>query len=172
MLRECEHCKGSEDAFLSQELDNEKTVLLGRWFHAVKFPPDVVEPEHPLHELFKGKSPAHLFTATADGKTRVDLDGRQSQAQLWKAMTSVLRKAYTKDPEAARKDLTALLDQLDDVDSRMAELEDRLAAARASKGTDSPDVKSLEKEQAELTALRLKRLEEGKVLDDLKIRTP
>jgi hypothetical protein len=173
VLRECENCAGTEDAFLSRELDNEKTLLLGRWFHAVKFPQGVIDPAHPLHELFAGKSPPHLFTVTADGKSRVDLDGRQSQAQLWRAMTSVLRKSYRKDPEAAQKALSNLLDRLDGLDSRLADLEERFQSVRAGgKGPDSQDVKDLEEERTELTAQRQALLEEGRAMDDLQLRQP
>lgn len=173
MLRECDSCAGTEDAFLSRELDNEKTLLLGRWFHAVKFPPDVTEPSHPLHALFAGKSPPHLFTVTADGKGRVDLDGRQSQSQLWRAMSSVLRKAYRKDPDAALKTLLNLLDKLDGLDSRLADVEERLASARGGgEGHHAAEAQDLEAERAELTAQRLKLLEEGKAADDLQLRQP
>ena len=36
IVRECGKCKGSDDAVLSRTLDNEKTLLLSRWFHCVK----------------------------------------------------------------------------------------------------------------------------------------
>jgi hypothetical protein len=119
VLRECDACRGSSDAFLSRTLDNEKTELLGRWFHAVRLGPEVLEPDHPLHALFPGQAPAHLFTATLDGRTRVELDGAQSQAQLWQAMTTVLRKTYRRDPDAAVRGLQKLLDQLDESDARL-----------------------------------------------------
>jgi hypothetical protein len=168
VLRECRHCEGSEDAFLSREFDNEKTMLLGRWFHAVKLPVSVTDGEHPLHALFDGKDPPHLFTATADGTLLVPLDGRQSQGQLWKAMTSVLRRAYTKDPESAVSTLRGLLDKLDDIDSRLADLEERQAGEPGS----SPAGKRLEKDHGALVAAREALIEKGALAEDLKLRAP
>ena len=170
VLRECENCRGSDDAFLSRTLDNEKTLLLGRWFHAVRLSADVLQPDHPLHELFPGRSPAHLFTVTADGRTRVDLDGGQTQAALWRAMTTVLRKAYREDPGAAVKGLLKLLDQLDEADVRLADAEDRLAAARVERGEESAEVRSLQRVRDDLSAARDKLLLEGRDLDDLGLK--
>lgn len=171
VLRECEVCRGTEDAFLSRTLDNEKTELLGRWFHAVRLGPEVLQPDHPLHELFAGQAPAHLFTSTLDGKTRVDLDGSQSQSQLWRAMTTVLRKSYRRDPEAAVRGLQKLLDQLDESDARLAEVEDQLMAARGEHGSAAPEAQSLELDRDKLSAARARLLEQGRDLDDLQLRT-
>lgn len=168
VLRECKQCEGTEDAFLSREFDNEKTILLGRWFHAVKLPVGVTDENHPLNALFAGKSPPHLFTATADGKTLVPLDGRQSQAQLLKAMTSVLRKAYTKDPDSAVKTLANLLDKLDGIDLRIAGLEERMIGEKL----DSPAGKDLEKDHAALSAERQALLDKGAKAEDLVLRPP
>ena len=170
VLRECEACRGSDDAFLSRTLDNDKTVLLGRWFHAVRVGPEVLEPGHPLHALFAGGAPAHLFTATLDGRTRVDLDGAQSQAKLWRAMTTVLRKAYRRDPDAAVRGLQKLLDQLDEAELRLAEVEDQLMNARGEHGSDASEVKDLERSRDALAAARLELLEKGLDLDDLQLR--
>jgi len=168
VLRECQQCQGSEDAFLSREFDNEKIILLGRWFHAVKLPVGVTDATHPFHVLFDGKAPPHLFTATADGQTLVPLDGRQSQAQMLKAMTVVLRKAYSKDPEAAVKTLRNLLDKLDGIDLRLADLEERRIGEKA----DSPAGKDLERDHAALVAERQALLDKGAAVEDLTLRTP
>jgi hypothetical protein len=171
VLRECEACRGTEDAFLSRTLDNEKTELLGRWFHAVRLGPEVLQPEHPLHALFAGMAPAHLFTCTLDGRTRVDLDGSQSQSQLWRAMTTVLRKAYRRDPEAAVRGLQKLLDQLDESDARLAEVEEQLLDARGEHGSESPEAQDLQRTRDQLAAAHQKLLERGIELDDLQLKT-
>lgn len=170
VLRECDACRGSSDAFLSRTLDNEKTELLGRWFHAVRLGPEVLAPDHPLHALFPGQAPAHLFTATLDGRTRVELDGAQSQAQLWRAMTTVLRKTYRRDPDAAVRGLQKLLDQLDESDARLVEIEDQLMAARGEHGSAAPEAQDLERERDKLSAAREKLLEQGRDLDDLQLK--
>jgi hypothetical protein len=170
VLRDCEACAGGEDAFLSREFDNEKTILLGRWFHAVKLPMEVLDDTHSFHELFSEKKPAHLFLATADGKTRVDLDGKQSQKKLWAAMTKVLKKSYKKSPDSALKEMRKLLDALDRYDNLVAAAEQRLMDETASKGTDAASVKKLAAELEELNAERKAVLEEGAEVDDLQLR--
>jgi hypothetical protein len=145
-------------------------VLLGRWFHAVRLGPEVLEPDHPLHALFPGHAPAHLFTATLDGRTRVELDGGQSQAQLWRAMSTVLRKAYRRDPEAAVKGFQKLLDQFDESDARLAEIEDQLMSARGEHGSAAPEAQDLERDRDKLAAAREKLLEQGRDLDDLQLK--
>lgn len=170
MLRECGHCRGTEDAFLSRELDNERTILLGRWFHAVKLPEDVVAEGHPFHALFAGKSPPHLFVATADGRTRVEFDGQQTPSALWKAMTRVLKAAYRKDPDAAVKALQKVLDRLDRSDLRLVELEERLLDLRAAKGAGHPEVDELQKDIDQASAERQAALEDGARADKLELK--
>lgn len=151
-------------------MDNERTILLGRWFHAVKLPEDVVAETHAFHALFEGRSPPHLFLATADGRTLVEFDGQQSQAALWKAMTKVLRAAYRKDPDAAVKALQKVLDRLDRCELRQVELEERLLDVRASKGAEHPDVRELQEEAGKLAAERQAALEEGAKADKLELK--
>jgi hypothetical protein len=170
VLRECEACRGTTDAFLSRELDNEKTILLGRWFHAVKLPTEVLDETNTFHGLFAAAKPAHLFVATADGSVRVDLSGNQSQAALWSAMTKVLRQSYAKDPNQAVSGFRKLLDELDDLDSRIAQAEDRLAAERAAHGPDALAGNRQDKDLAALRDERTAALERGVVLDDLQLK--
>ena len=60
VLRECVRCTGTEDALLKRMEDNERTFLMSRWFHCVKLPPAVLEPEHAFHNLFPGEKPGSL----------------------------------------------------------------------------------------------------------------
>jgi hypothetical protein len=163
VVRECESCAGTDDAFLSREFDNEQTILLARWFHAVKLPTDVLEDTHAFHELFGKKSPPHLFVATADGKTRVDLSGQQSQKELWTAMTKVLRKSYKKNPDAALKEMRKLLDALDRYDNLVAAAEERLMNETAAKGKGDSSVKKL---AAQALHGQHQRRDEQQVADD------
>jgi hypothetical protein len=169
-VRECESCAGTDDAFLSREFDNEQTILLARWFHAVKLPAEVLGDTHAFHELFGGTKPPHLFVATADGKTRVDLSGQQSQKELWSAMTKVLRKSYKKNPDAALKEMRKLLDALDRYDNLVAAAEERLMNETAAKGPDDASVKKLEAELAEVQAERRAALEAGAEVEELELR--
>ena len=169
VLRECDSCRGTTDAFLSRELDNEKTVLLGRWFHAVKLAPEVLGEAHPFRDLFPGAKPAHLFVATADGSVRVDLSGNQSQAALWSAMTKVLKQSYAKDPNQAVAGMRKLLDELDHLDSRIAEAEDRLMQERTAHGKEARGAEKIEAQLAALRDERTEALERGALLDDLQL---
>jgi len=150
-VRECETCRGTDDAFLSREFDNEKTILLGRWFHAVKLAPEVLEETHVFHELFTDRKPPHLFVATADGTLRVDLSGQQSQKELWRAMLKILH-------------------ELDRYDNLVAAAEERLINEAAAKGPDDASVKKLDEELQALRAEREEALERGAEIDDLGLR--
>jgi exonuclease VII small subunit len=154
VLRECLHCSGTEDALLARQEDNERTFLLSRWFHCVKLPPDVLEDEHPLRQLFPGEKPAHLFLSNRDGSERHDLDGAQSRRELWAAMDRTLAANYEPGFEQALRELYEILDDLDEVDRSLEELERRYELAIAKDGADSPQVKKL---HAQLTEKRGKR---------------
>jgi hypothetical protein len=109
VLRECVRCTGTEDALLMRMADNERTFLLSRWFHCVKLPPAVLEPDHPFHALFPGEKPAHVFVSRADGSLRHDLVGTYSQVELWTAMKRVLASEYRDDPDRALGKLSRIL---------------------------------------------------------------
>ncbi|HEX5009305.1 MAG TPA: hypothetical protein VFY71_02800 [Planctomycetota bacterium] len=171
LFRECAGCKRDDHALLDREIQGDKTILMGRWYHAIKFSDDVLAPDHPYHALFDGNVPPHLIVGTADGTTITGLSARANQSQLYKTLGSVLRKAYKKDPDAATKALLALLDDFDTVDAHIADLDDKLAAARREKGEDSKDVHALEAERKAADDDRQKLLEKGKTLDDLQLKT-
>ena len=101
VLRECTTCTGTEDALMTKGADNEKTMLMSRWFHCVKLPPDVLKEGHPFHALFAGDDPAHLFVARWDGSQRRDLTGAQSRTELWGVMGDILASEYQKKPDKA-----------------------------------------------------------------------
>ena len=105
VLRECLTCTGTDDALLTREADNEKTMLLSRWFHCVKLPPDVLEEDHPFHRLFEGDDPGHLFVSRWNGDERVDLRGDQSRTELWDLMNTRLAADYGKVPKKPLKQL-------------------------------------------------------------------
>jgi hypothetical protein len=170
VLRECDSCQGTEDAFLSREFDNEKTTLYGRWFHAVKFGRDVLDTTHAYHELFGSEKPPHLFVASADGETFIPLSGAQSQAELWKAMNKVLKSAYKSDPNRAIKEFRKLLDKLDHLDSMIEMAEQQIMDERISRGPDSSGLKKLNKRLDKLVDERTEALEKGAKLDDLELK--
>jgi len=150
VLRECLTCTGTDDALLTKSVDNEKTMLMSQWFRCVKLPPAVLEEDHAFHALFPGDGPAHLFVARWDGSARRDLDGQQSRTELWGVMADLLKSEYAKKADPALKSLFSLMDKLDAVDDRIAELQGRRGDVIEEDGPESRKVAKIEKELAEL----------------------
>ena len=153
-MRECKHCKGTDDALLSRRLDNEKTILLTQWFNCVKLPNHVLQQNHPFRNLFVAKHPPHLFLCRFDGTAVVDMDGQQTQSDLWKAMTKLIRLEYRGDPQKALKEIFRCLNAYDSIDSRELELRDRYEDALDRHGPKSSKVKKLQKKLEKLVAER------------------
>jgi len=157
VLRECKTCNGTDDALLSRGVvDNEKTFLLARWFHCVKLPVAVLEPDHPFHNLFDGKDPEHMFLCAADGSSRLGLESERSRVELWGAMNQVLVANYQQGPEDVVKRMAKAIDRFDQMDTRVAELEKKLDKILE---TDGPESKKLKKVQDELLAAKQERAE-------------
>src|SRR5262245_53373102 len=154
VLRECARCSGTEDALLTRMEDNERTYLMSRWFHCVKLPPAVLEPDHPFHELFPGEKPAHLFLSRADGSLRHDLAGVHSQRELWAAMKELLASGYRDDPERVLVKLSKILDVFDELDERILALERRIERTVEEQGEDGKDLPRLRRQLAELCVKR------------------
>ena len=156
VVRECTQCTGTEDALLSRVEDNERTFLMSRWFHCVKLPPSVTEPEHAFHNLFAGEDPAHLFVSRADGSLRHDLLRMRSVSELWTAMEELIAVEYRDDPRRALGNIGKALDRLDDLDARVVDAERRLESAVEA---DRASSKKVDKLRRELTDLRAERNE-------------
>lgn len=163
VMRECEKCKGTDHALLSRSLDNEQTVLLTRWFHCVKLPPNVLHAEHPLTALFKpakeNERIPHLYFVDADGAHKTPLPGDQSQTELWETMFSYLERAYEGDAKKTLKELRAILNQLDRIDSQSTEIRGRLDKEIEKRGPESEKVAKLEEQIAKLDDERKKFVE-------------
>jgi len=190
VLRECLYCTGTDDALLTRQADNEKTMLLSRWFHCVKLPPDVLAEDHPFRNLFHSApstdgangteregeigSPgeAHLFVARTDGSGRIDLDGAQSRTELWAAMGALLSSEYAKKTDRPLKELLRLLDKYDVLDERIAVLEEELDQLIEEDGPSSKKVKKTEKELAKLRAERDALREKATQVSELRLKNP
>lgn len=135
ILRDCDACKGRDDALLSKTLDNEKTLLYTQWFHCVKLDRRVVEENHPWHALFAGDKPPHIFMTTWDGQAAVTLDGLQTQKLLWSSLAKVLRTDYQKDAQGAVRNWLRVLDRFDALDSREKELKRQVEELQAEGAT-------------------------------------
>jgi len=150
VLRECLACNGTDDALLSRQSDNEKTMLLSRFFHCVKLPPEVTDADHPFHALFPGEEPPHLFVVRPNGEALLPLTGEQSRTELWDVMGRALRVAYADDPHDSLRDLSRCLDQLDVIDEKLAQVEKRIERELEDRGPRSRKLKKLEGELQEL----------------------
>ncbi|MEQ1633488.1 MAG: hypothetical protein ABL997_14015, partial [Planctomycetota bacterium] len=163
VMRECERCKGTDHALLSRSLDNEQTVLLTRWFHCVKLPPNVLEADHPLTAMFKpqkeGERIPHLFFVDPDGNNKAALPGDQSQTQLWETMFSYLERCYEGDAKKAVKELRSLLNQFDRVDSQALEIRGRIDKEIEKRGPDSDRLEKMESALQKLDDERKKLIE-------------
>ncbi|MEM7200719.1 MAG: hypothetical protein AAF628_10660 [Planctomycetota bacterium] len=154
VVRECGRCKGTNDALLSRTLDNERTLLLSRWFHCVKLKHHVVKDDHTFSALFAGQQPPHLFLASADGEAIVPLPGDQSQSDLWAAMHDMLDAAYERDARQALKELNKLLARFDDLDSQEDQLLEQIDREVERRGPKSAKMRRL---QAKLRAVQDKK---------------
>jgi len=170
VLRECLKCNGTDDALMTRKEDNERTLLMSRWFHCVKLPPDVLEEDHPYHVLFAEAKPGHLFLAQASGADRVDLTGQQSRTELWDIMEKTLDAAYASDPDAALEKLQKLLDRFDRVDDAIADLKDRIDGFIESGDSDSSKAEKARKELADLETEKAKARADAIRLSELKFR--
>ena len=175
VLRECELCKGTDHALLSRSLDNEQTVLLTKWFHCVKLPPNVLGKTHPFTNLFAREKPGdripHLFFADPNGGNKMELPGDQPQTVLWETMFSYLERNYEGDAKKAVKEMRQLLSQFDKQDGLEQEVKTRLDKEFEKNGPDSPRVKKLEADLAKLGKERQALVAKEKALRSLARKT-
>lgn len=174
VMRECERCKGTDHALLSRSLDNEQTVLLTHWFKCVKLPTNVVMEKHPLYNLFlrskEGERIPHLFFADPDGKNRAELPGDQAQSVLWETMFSYLERCYAEDAKAAVKELRQVLGQYDKIDAQEVEIRGRIEKETVKNGPESPKLKKLADDLAELDDKRKALAKKERELRDLALK--
>lgn len=158
VLRECKVCNGTDEALLKGGVDNEKTFLMSAWFHCVKLPVDVMEDDHPFHNLFIEDKPEHLFVVSIDGSNHTPLQSQTSRTELWKSMRNLLALEYEGKTDKPLKKINAMLDKLDDADRRVRELSERLDEILEEEGPGSKKIakvqRKLEKEEKELAGLR------------------
>jgi hypothetical protein len=171
VLRECNLCKDGDEALLQRSLNNDRTLLLTKWFRTVRLPAHVAEAGHAFHNVFAGygfKETAwpHFFLLAHPGATPVTFTGQQTQMQLWKGMHEVLGERYSKDSVKAIKEWLMVLDSYDTIDARRRQLQEQLDEARAAEGPESSRAKKLTEGLARLQTEREATLaREAKVRD-------
>lgn len=170
VMRECFKCNGTDDALMTRQQDNERTLLMSRWFHCVKLPPDVLEEDHPFHALFGESKPGHLFFARWDGSQRKDLTGQQSRTELWSLMESYLASEYALRADASLKPLLALLDRFDRIDSDLVTAKDQIDALIEKGQAESGKMRKLQDKLSDLEAAKARARLEAVKLSDLKLK--
>ena len=152
VLRECPVCNKTDDALLKGGPENDRTLVLSRWFHCVKLPVDVTDPTHPFNALFPNDESEHLFIALAGGEAKVPLESDGSRTELWAGMGRVLELAYEKNPSASYADVLKRIDKLDLLDFKVTECEARKGLEMEGARPDRKKVEALDHEIAELKA--------------------
>lgn len=170
ILRECLKCNGTDDALMTRKQDNERTLLMSRWFHCIKLPPDVLAEDHPFHSLFAGEKPGHLFFARWDGSGRKDLSGQQSRAELWDLMQSYLATDYEKGIDASLKELLVLLDRFDRLDTDLTAVKDQMDDLIEKGQASSSKMGKLQQKLADLEAAKTKARAEAVRLSEVKLK--
>jgi hypothetical protein len=175
VMRECERCKGTDHALLTRAIDNEQTIMITRWFHCVKLPPNVLGKDHPFTNLFAKEEPderlPHLFFADPDGSNKRGLPGDQSQTQLWETMFSYLDRCYEGDAKKSLKQMRQLLSQLDHCDLMEQELKNKMDRELEKNGPKSARLKSMEAEVKKYAKDRERLLEKEKELRNLALKS-
>jgi hypothetical protein len=151
VLRECSVCNKTDDALLSKNESNERTLVLARFFRCVKLPVDVVDPDHPFNALFPNNDAEHLFVSARDGSVKKPLESDTSRAELWSAMESTLAHAYGLDAGKVTKQVLAGLDKVDECERKVTDLETRKGQLME---TPNVDVAKVKKVDAELEAAK------------------
>lgn len=146
VLRECAVCNKTDDALLSREGSNERTLVLARFFRCVKLPVDVVKPDHAFNALFPTNEAEHLFVSARDGSAKRPLESDTSRTELWSAMESTLLTAYGIDATKVTRQVLAGLDRVDECERRFTALETRKGQLMETPSVDLAKVKSVDAE--------------------------
>lgn len=152
VLRECTVCNKTDDALLKGGNDNERTLILARWFHCVKLPVDVVEEDHPFNALFPTNEAEHLFLSMPDGSEKIPLESEGSRTELWGSMSRILATAYEKDPSSTYLALIKHFDKLDVLEAKVLDLEARRSVETESPRPDRKKVQQIERETESVKA--------------------
>ncbi len=151
VLRECKTCNGTDDALLSKGADNERTSLMSMWFHCVKLPVDVLQPDHPFYEIFGHDDVEHLFVALPDGSSKIKLQSDTSRTELWAAMGQMLNATYKKDTQPVIKQVRKTLDRMDVLDTRLTGLKEKRNDVIEKDGPRSVKLDKVDAEVAQVT---------------------
>ncbi|NOT30295.1 MAG: hypothetical protein HOP15_07595 [Planctomycetes bacterium] len=171
VLRECLKCNGTDDALMNRQEDNERTLVMSRWFHCIKLPPDVLAEDHPFHVLFADEKPGHLFLARWDGSRRKDLTGQQSRTELWGLLESYLVSEYEAGMDDSLGFLLDLLDRFDRLDGEIESVKSRMDDQVEGGRADSSKMRKLKDKLAQLEIAKAKARAEAMRVSERKLKS-
>jgi hypothetical protein len=125
VVRECASCNKTDRTLLTPGVDNERTILLSRFFHCVKLPLNANESGSPYAALFSSSNPEHMFVCQKDGSAPMTLSAEDSRPELWATLERALSSSYTKDATAAVREMSKQIDLIDTYERQLKELERR-----------------------------------------------
>jgi hypothetical protein len=173
ILRDCENCKGRDDAILSRSMNNEEIYLASHWFHCVKLDRRVIEASHPWHALFSQEKPPHLIVSTWDGSLVDPFDGRQTPRTLMLSLSRVLKKEYKRNAQSATRQWLRLLSKFDAIDGRLVELRRQAQEAELKYGREHRKTLKLQKDiEDKERELKLAKAAEKKLMNLILRRAP
>lgn len=149
-MRECDWCRGTDDALLNKRLDNERTLVMARWFHCVKLSNRVLEEDHPFHAVFAESGSPHLLVSTRDGSEVIPFDGTQSPSDLWSAMEELLEETYEGRVDKSVAAWRRLLDTHDELDVAQVRLQRDFDEEIETRGPRSRKLRRIRKELDEI----------------------
>jgi len=145
--RETEQRDAKVAKLYQEALASERFSLASRWFHCVKVGDEVLDEQHPLHQLFAGRNPSALVMLSPDGKKQLSFLGTTQQLVKWTPIASLLEASYKKDPTTAVKGLEKLLCTFDMIDGKQTELNAQLE--RAQKKPDENKIAAIKQKLAD-----------------------
>lgn len=150
VVRECPSCNKTDRTLLSPGVDNERTILLTRFFHCVKLPLNANESGSPYQALFSTSNPEHLLVCSTDG-TPTALTTEGSRPELWATMERTLNATYSKDASTAVREMSKQVDLIDSYERQLQELERRRDGLVEGEGRpDASKVRRLEEDAIRL----------------------
>ncbi len=152
VVRECPSCNKTDRTLLTPGVDNERTILLTRFFHCVKLPLNANEAGSPYQALFSTTNPEHLFVCQPDGSAPIALAADDSRPELWAAMERALNARYAKDASTAVREMSKHVDLIDTCERQLQELEKRRDGL--VEGESRPDASKLRRLEEDAIRLR------------------
>lgn len=150
VLRESWPLGAADQVEMDRKLDNEKTILLAKWFRCVSVADSVRHADHPLHSLFTASPAPRLVLCAADGGHLTGFAGSENLSRLWAAMIDLLGRHVDGDCVAAVHEEMGILSRFDHLDSMETEFATRLDRLLESAAPSQREITQLRARLAEL----------------------